>query len=155
MLEKQHYSSKHFLIYKIHHLYAKDYFNLLWFISLGFEDTPKIIYASRTHSQISQAVSELKNTRYTYVVFYAAFYACQKRIKIELKLIFSGTQYSLILVLFFFYKSPKICVLGSREQMCINSEVMKEENHNGKVSYTISFINDVIITSNLYLFKNY
>ncbi|XP_066910360.1 regulator of telomere elongation helicase 1-like [Clytia hemisphaerica] len=59
----------------------------------GFADIPKIIYASRTHSQISQAVSELKNTRYT----------------------------------------PKICVLGSRDQMCINSEVMKEENHNGKV----------------------
>nr|XP_047125665.1 regulator of telomere elongation helicase 1 isoform X2 [Hydra vulgaris]XP_047125666.1 regulator of telomere elongation helicase 1 isoform X2 [Hydra vulgaris] len=59
----------------------------------GFLDVPKIIYASRTHSQITQCVNELKNTRYV----------------------------------------PKICVLGSREQMCINSEVMREENNNGKV----------------------
>lgn len=59
----------------------------------GFVEAPQIIYASRTHSQLSQAVNELKNTRY----------------------------------------SPKICVLGSREQMCINSEVMKEETNNGKV----------------------
>lgn len=54
---------------------------------------PKIVYASRTHSQISQVISELKNTRY----------------------------------------NPSVCVLGSREQMCINSEVQKEENNNGKV----------------------
>jgi len=59
----------------------------------GFKDIPKIVYASRTHSQLSQAVNELKNTRYV----------------------------------------PKVCVLGSREQMCINSEVMKEESNNGKV----------------------
>ncbi|KAI9104794.1 helicase C-terminal domain-containing protein [Phlyctochytrium arcticum] len=47
------------------------------------EDLPTIYYASRTHSQLSQAVSELRNTAYR----------------------------------------PKICVLGSREQMCINPEV--------------------------------
>ena len=60
---------------------------------IGKSNLPKIIYASRTHSQISQVIKELKNTNY----------------------------------------KPSMCVLGSREQMCINSEVMKEESNNGKV----------------------
>eukprot|EP00054_Salpingoeca_dolichothecata_P021038 m.133973 g.133973 ORF g.133973 m.133973 type:complete len:1046 (+) comp23848_c0_seq4:11-3148(+) len=46
---------------------------------------PKIIFATRTHSQIAQAVQELQNTVY----------------------------------------NPKICVLGSREQLCIHHEVRK------------------------------
>ena len=54
---------------------------------------PKIIYASRTHSQLSQAVSELKNTSY----------------------------------------KPKISVLGSRDQMCINQSVTRLEDNNAKV----------------------
>lgn len=44
---------------------------------------PTIIYASRTHSQLSQVVRELRNTQYR----------------------------------------PKHCVLGSREQMCVNPKV--------------------------------
>lgn len=44
---------------------------------------PKIIYATRTHTQIAQTIGELKRTKY----------------------------------------KPKICVLGSREQMCINKDV--------------------------------
>ena len=48
-------------------------------------EPPRIYYASRTHSQLSQAVQELKNTAYR----------------------------------------PNVCVLGSRDQMCINAEVMK------------------------------
>ena len=54
---------------------------------------PKIIYASRTHSQLSQAVNELKATSY----------------------------------------KPKISVLGSRDQMCINHDVTKLEDNNAKV----------------------
>jgi regulator of telomere elongation helicase 1 len=44
---------------------------------------PKIVYASRTHSQLKQVISELRNTAY----------------------------------------SPRVCVLGSRDQLCINSQV--------------------------------
>ena len=60
------------------------------FISIDVEcqDPPKIFYASRTHSQLSQAVKELKNTAY----------------------------------------KPVICTLGSRDQMCINEEVLKVPN---------------------------
>ncbi|NXE88663.1 RTEL1 helicase, partial [Menura novaehollandiae] len=55
-----------------------------------YTDIPKIIYASRTHSQLTQVINELKNTVYR----------------------------------------PKICVLGSREQLCIHPEVKRQEgNH--------------------------
>ncbi|XP_054247853.1 regulator of telomere elongation helicase 1 [Indicator indicator] len=58
--------------------------------STYYTDVPKIIYASRTHSQLTQVINELKNTVYR----------------------------------------PKICVLGSREQLCINPEVKRlESNH--------------------------
>ncbi|XP_037401247.1 regulator of telomere elongation helicase 1 isoform X1 [Pygocentrus nattereri] len=58
-----------------------------------YTDIPKIIYASRTHSQLTQVISELKNTSYR----------------------------------------PKVCVLGSREQLCINQDVMKQESNHVKV----------------------
>ncbi|XP_070766663.1 regulator of telomere elongation helicase 1 [Enoplosus armatus] len=58
-----------------------------------YTDVPKIIYASRTHSQLAQVISELKNTSYR----------------------------------------PKVCVLGSREQLCINQEVMRQESNHIKV----------------------
>ncbi|XP_049920560.1 regulator of telomere elongation helicase 1 isoform X3 [Epinephelus moara] len=58
-----------------------------------YTDLPKIIYASRTHSQLAQVISELKNTSYR----------------------------------------PKVCVLGSREQLCINPEVMRQESNHVKV----------------------
>ncbi|KAK0150548.1 Regulator of telomere elongation helicase 1 [Merluccius polli] len=58
-----------------------------------YTDIPKIIYASRTHSQLSQVINELKNTSYR----------------------------------------PKVCVLGSREQMCIHPEVMRQESNHVKV----------------------
>ncbi|XP_068006349.1 regulator of telomere elongation helicase 1 isoform X2 [Melanerpes formicivorus] len=58
--------------------------------STYYTDVPKIIYASRTHSQLTQVIQELKNTAYR----------------------------------------PRICVLGSREQLCINPEVKKlQSNH--------------------------
>ncbi|XP_046578791.1 LOW QUALITY PROTEIN: regulator of telomere elongation helicase 1-like [Haliotis rubra] len=55
---------------------------------------PKVIYASRTHSQLSQAVQELKRTTYNTV---------------------------------------NSCVLGSREQLCIDEKVSKETNNTSKV----------------------
>ncbi|XP_048873948.1 regulator of telomere elongation helicase 1 [Brienomyrus brachyistius] len=58
-----------------------------------YTDIPKIIYASRTHSQLTQVVNELKNTSYR----------------------------------------PRVCVLGSREQLCINPDVMKQESNHIKV----------------------
>ncbi|XP_038164925.1 regulator of telomere elongation helicase 1 [Cyprinodon tularosa] len=58
-----------------------------------YNDIPKIIYASRTHSQLAQVINELKNTSYR----------------------------------------PKVCVLGSREQLCINQEVMRQESNHIKV----------------------
>uniref|UniRef100_A0A8C2T3P2 Regulator of telomere elongation helicase 1 n=1 Tax=Coturnix japonica TaxID=93934 RepID=A0A8C2T3P2_COTJA len=54
-----------------------------------YTDIPKIIYASRTHSQLTQVINELKNTVYR----------------------------------------PKISVLGSREQLCINPEVKRQESN--------------------------
>ncbi|KAM9856085.1 regulator of telomere elongation helicase 1 [Aulostomus maculatus] len=77
----------------------------------NYTDVPKIIYASRTHSQLAQVVSELKNTSYR----------------------------------------PKVCVLGSREQLCIHPEVMRQESNHikvhmcrGKVSTrTCAFYNNV------------
>ncbi|XP_046858545.1 regulator of telomere elongation helicase 1-like [Xenia sp. Carnegie-2017] len=56
-------------------------------------EVPKIIYTSRTHSQLTQAVKELKNTIY----------------------------------------KPKVCVLGSREQLCIHPQVVQQETHSAKM----------------------
>lgn len=58
--------------------------------------TPKIIYASRTHSQISQAMQELRRSGYGHM---------------------------------------KSAVIGSRDQLCINSEVMKEPTNATKVPF--------------------
>ncbi|XP_039455335.1 regulator of telomere elongation helicase 1-like isoform X1 [Oreochromis aureus] len=58
-----------------------------------YTDVPKIIYATRTHSQLAQVINELKNTSY----------------------------------------SPKVCVLGSREQLCINQDVMCQKSNHVKV----------------------
>ncbi|XP_029467005.1 LOW QUALITY PROTEIN: regulator of telomere elongation helicase 1 [Rhinatrema bivittatum] len=61
--------------------------------SAYYTDVPKIIYASRTHSQLSQVISELKSTSYR----------------------------------------PRVCVLGSRDQLCIHPEVKKQESSHGKI----------------------
>ncbi|KAM6457881.1 regulator of telomere elongation helicase 1 isoform 3-T5 [Liasis olivaceus] len=58
-----------------------------------YSDVPKIIYASRTHSQLTQVISELKNTVYR----------------------------------------PKVCVLGSRDQLCIHPEVKRQENNHMQI----------------------
>lgn len=54
---------------------------------------PKIIYSSRTHSQLTQAMKELKRTTYNHV---------------------------------------KAAVIGSRDQMCIHPEVIKETSNAAK-----------------------
>nr|AAR27232.1 DEAH helicase isoform 6 [Mus spretus] len=59
-----------------------------------YTDIPKIIYASRTHSQPTQVIRELRNTAYR----------------------------------------PKVCVLGSREQLCIHPEVKKQESNHMQIS---------------------
>ncbi|XP_055912686.1 regulator of telomere elongation helicase 1 homolog isoform X2 [Eupeodes corollae] len=55
---------------------------------------PKIIYASRTHSQLTQAMKELKQTSYSFM---------------------------------------RAVVLGSRDQLCIHPEVMREQGNSNKV----------------------
>ncbi|XP_037820770.1 regulator of telomere elongation helicase 1 homolog [Lucilia sericata] len=55
---------------------------------------PKIIYASRTHSQLAQAVQELKRTSYSFM---------------------------------------NAVVLGSRDQLCINPNVMAEQENANKI----------------------
>ncbi|NWR28371.1 RTEL1 helicase, partial [Tachuris rubrigastra] len=57
-----------------------------------YTDIPKIIYASRTHSQLTQVINELKNTVYR-----------------------------------------RICVLGSREQLCVNPEVKRQESNHMQI----------------------
>ncbi|XP_030569109.1 regulator of telomere elongation helicase 1 homolog [Drosophila novamexicana] len=56
---------------------------------------PKVIYASRTHSQLSQAMRELKRTAYA---------------------------------------SMRSVVLGSRDQLCIHPDVMREQGNSNKVN---------------------
>ncbi|XP_063152946.1 regulator of telomere elongation helicase 1 isoform X2 [Candoia aspera] len=58
-----------------------------------YTDVPKIIYASRTHSQLAQVISELRNTVYR----------------------------------------PKVCVLGSRDQLCIHPEVKRQESNHMQI----------------------
>lgn len=55
---------------------------------------PKIIYASRTHSQLTQAMQELKRSGYNHI---------------------------------------KAAVIGSRDQLCINADVIKEVGNANKV----------------------
>lgn len=59
----------------------------------SFLEAPRILYSSRTHSQLSQAVQELKNTIYR----------------------------------------PKVSIIGSREQLCVNNDVLKQETNSAKV----------------------
>lgn len=60
--------------------------------SLG---VPKVIYASRTHSQLAQAMQEMKKTSYNHM---------------------------------------KAAIIGSREQLCIHPDVVKETSNATKVS---------------------
>ncbi|GJQ84726.1 hypothetical protein Trydic_g21131 [Trypoxylus dichotomus] len=62
--------------------------------SQAFFRLPTIIYASRTHSQLTQAMQELKRTA---------------------------------------YNNMRATIIGSREQMCIHPDIMKEENNVNKI----------------------
>ena len=64
------------------------------FKSKKTDNVPKIIYASRTHSQISQAMQEMKRSGYGHM---------------------------------------RAAVIGSRDQLCVNSDVQKEPNNAAKV----------------------
>uniref|UniRef100_A0A669CD85 Regulator of telomere elongation helicase 1 n=1 Tax=Oreochromis niloticus TaxID=8128 RepID=A0A669CD85_ORENI len=84
-----------------------------------YTDVPKIIYATRTHSQLTQVINELKNTSY----------------------------------------SPKVCVLGSREQLCINQDVMCQKSNHVKVSYKEKstdrdFVSSILDVEDLVQFGN-
>ncbi|VDP34602.1 unnamed protein product [Soboliphyme baturini] len=59
---------------------------------------PKIIYSSRTHSQLSQVIKELNKTSYKNVTLYRYIYRA------------------------------KVCIMGSRDQLCINESVASEPN---------------------------
>lgn len=63
-------------------------------IGRALSGVPLVIYASRTHSQLSQAMQELKRTAYGYM---------------------------------------KACVIGSRDQMCVNEDLAQEQNNTLKV----------------------
>lgn len=63
-------------------------------IGKAFMQLPTIIYSSRTHSQLSQAMQELKNTAYS---------------------------------------GMRAIVMGSRDQLCIHSEVLEQETSSAKV----------------------
>lgn len=42
---------------------------------------------------------------------------------------------------------PKVCVLGSREQLCINQEVLKQESNHVKVQVMV-LVNDLQLIEN-------
>lgn len=64
----------------------------------SFMGVPTIIYASRTHSQLSQAMQELKKTQYSYL---------------------------------------KSIIIGSRDQMCVDEEVCRQDGINAQVCFVL------------------
>eukprot|EP00842_Homolaphlyctis_polyrhiza_P002065 jgi/Hompol1/285/HPOL_000400-RA len=72
---------------------------------------PKIYYASRTHSQLSQVVAELRNTSYQFVKLVLGCCLCIPADPNAQRLAFSD------------YFRVTTSILGGRDQMCINPKV--------------------------------
>jgi regulator of telomere elongation helicase 1 len=70
---------------------------------------PRIIYASRTHSQLTKAMKELRSISK--------------------------------------YAGVKICVLGSRDQLCIHPQVVKEKSLSAKVLMIWYLYNNIFLKS--------
>jgi len=83
-------------------LYFKKFLGFWYILTLCVSGYPKIIYASRTHTQLSQALNELRRTSYA--------------------------------------KTFKSTVIGSRDQLCIHSEVVKESNNMNKIHMCQKFV---------------
>lgn len=150
-------------------------------------ELPKIIYATRTHSQLAQVITELKNTSYRSAVFFSIylpvteqagqwvgtnpgsltlhlrwhqftwrnqeeilqllnFLHCQfielidKHLCIYVCVCICTNMYVYVCVCDKHSISsacfrPKVCVLGSREQLCINPEVQREPSNHVKVQW--------------------
>ncbi|KAG8513271.1 Regulator of telomere elongation helicase 1 [Galemys pyrenaicus] len=121
----------------------------------GYTDIPKIIFASRTHAQLSQAVRELRSTAYRCVAGVSGaqgwpWEGAAGPVPVAVVLSTAGEKLGLALSLSSrpsgarqharvwgggaacphppALPRPRVCVLGSREQLCIHPEVKKQES---------------------------